>query len=198
MLWPSRKKMTARKTTTRNSLVPNEGGFGSRGSAGFRELGMPTTSINSNVAWRGKPAQTQPYACTRFALLHCFSPLHCPPLVAALVRQHHRPHGSQSLLRSDVERRFLLDRVAHVCVEPAIISAFGFYFHAGLAHQAQRAPQFFRFHSPIRAPIQSIRAIFRAQPRLLRIHSVLHKRSLGAVKQEMRAWSIREDACPPH
>jgi hypothetical protein len=28
MLWPSRKKMTAKTTTNRNCPIPNEGGFG--------------------------------------------------------------------------------------------------------------------------------------------------------------------------
>src|SRR5271155_3761036 len=91
----------------------------------------------------------------RVALLHRFSPLHCPPLAAALVGQHHRTHGSQSLLRRYVERGFLLNGVAHVRIETAIISPLGFYFHAGLAHQSECAPQLFRFHSPIRTPIQS-------------------------------------------
>src|ERR1017187_8172404 len=40
MLWPSRKKRTAKKSTNRNSLVPNEGGFRPARSVVFNELAI--------------------------------------------------------------------------------------------------------------------------------------------------------------
>src|ERR1019366_7159239 len=49
MLWPSRKKMTAKKTTNRNCLIPSEGGFRPAGSVVFTELAIDlilTTSAN--------------------------------------------------------------------------------------------------------------------------------------------------------
>jgi len=40
MLWPSRKKMIARTTTSRNCPIPNEGGFRPAGSGIFDGLAM--------------------------------------------------------------------------------------------------------------------------------------------------------------
>src|ERR1039458_3885791 len=38
MLWPSRKKMTAKKTTNRNCLIPSEGGFRPAGCVVINEV----------------------------------------------------------------------------------------------------------------------------------------------------------------
>jgi len=57
MLWPSRKKMTARKMANRNSLGPNEGGFRLAESVGFNELAMDlilTTSVDFGALCQGQ------------------------------------------------------------------------------------------------------------------------------------------------
>ncbi len=57
MLWPSRKKMTAKKTTNRNCLIPNEGGFRPAGPVVFSELAIDlilTTSANPGAARQGR------------------------------------------------------------------------------------------------------------------------------------------------
>src|ERR1019366_3357106 len=57
MLWPSRKKMTAKKTTNRNCLIPNEGGFRPAGPVVFNELAIDlilTTSANLGAARQGR------------------------------------------------------------------------------------------------------------------------------------------------
>src|ERR1039458_4928035 len=56
MLWPSRKKMTAKKTINRNCLIPNEGGFRPAGSVVFNELAIDlilTTSVNFGAVRQG-------------------------------------------------------------------------------------------------------------------------------------------------
>ena len=46
MLWPSRKKMTAKKTINRNCLAPNEAGFRPVGSVVFNELAIDLILIH--------------------------------------------------------------------------------------------------------------------------------------------------------
>jgi hypothetical protein len=61
MLWPSRKKRTAKKSTNRNSLVPNEGGFRPAGSVVFNELAIDlilTTSVNLGAVRQEQTVET--------------------------------------------------------------------------------------------------------------------------------------------
>jgi hypothetical protein len=63
MLWPSRKKRTAKKSTNRNSLVPNEGGFRPAGSVVFNELAIDlilNTSVNLGAVRQGQTGETSP------------------------------------------------------------------------------------------------------------------------------------------
>jgi len=62
------------------------------------------------TAQSGIPTGIQQPLCS----LRRFSPFHPPVLVAALVRQRHRPHGPQRLLRRNLQRRLLLDRIPHI------------------------------------------------------------------------------------
>ena len=153
MLWPSIKKMIARKTTNKNSLVPNVGGFGSCGSVEFpvvlndhrhtpdsNHLPRSILARLDGASWRKNRHFAVKASITHSP--HRFSPLHRPPLPAALVRQHlPRASSVKSLLRRDIERRFLLDRIPHIRIKPAIISALRLHLHTCFAHQAQRAPQ---------------------------------------------------------
>src|ERR1022692_4795092 len=64
MLWPSRKKRTAKKSTNRNSLVPNEGGFRPAGSVVFNELAIDlilNTSVNLGAVRQGQTGETSRY-----------------------------------------------------------------------------------------------------------------------------------------
>jgi len=49
MLWPSQKKMTAKKSTNRKCLVPNEGGAGVAG-AGVVEFGVLESGVFGELA----------------------------------------------------------------------------------------------------------------------------------------------------
>lgn len=57
MLWPSRKKITARKMANRNSLVPNEGGFRLAESVGFNELAINLILTTSGLCVLAATAQ---------------------------------------------------------------------------------------------------------------------------------------------
>src|SRR5580704_11573169 len=130
-------------------------------------------------------------------LVYRFLPSDRPPLPAALVGEHHRPHRPQCLVRYNLQRRLLLDCIPHIRIEPAIISALRLHLHARLAYQTQSSPQAFRFLSPIGAPVRPPRKVLSAQPRLLRVHSILHKRSLGSMNQKTRPRRKCDDPRPP-
>ena len=52
MVWPSRKKMTAKKTINKNCPIPNEGGFRPAGSVVFNGLAI-VDSNRLGQFWRG-------------------------------------------------------------------------------------------------------------------------------------------------
>src|SRR5579862_885847 len=121
-------------------------------------------------------------------------PLHHSPLAAALVRQNDGAGGREELFRSYVRRSAFFDHVSHVGIKPAIVAALGLYFASLAVHQAKRSPVFFRFETPILAPVKAVGAVGSAQGCFLRIHAILDERSSSSVDEQVRTGSVGEDA----
>ena len=114
------------------------------------------------------------------------------------MRQQDAAHGAQRLLRRYIERRSLFNRISDVGIEPAVVSSFRLYPASFPTHACQGPPPCFWFLAPVRSPGRPARAILASQNLLLRVHSILHKRSFRAVNQEMWPRSIRDNPCAQH
>src|ERR1700722_2194197 len=109
-------------------------------------------------------------------------------------------HGSQCLVGSYIERRFLLDSISDVRVKAAIVAACCLYLSGLLSYLGESSPVRLGLKAPFRAPLRPIGTVRAAQNFLLRIHSILHKRAARAVQQHVIFGSIGDDAgvqrCP--
>src|SRR5579863_315233 len=127
-------------------------------------------------------------------LFRIFGPVDNSFFAAAFVGQQDSAHGAQRLLRGYIQRGFLLNRIANIGVVGAIVSALGLYFARLAAHGAESSPAILRFHSPVGAPVGAVGAGRAAQDFLLRVHTVLHERTAGAVQKHVVFGGVGDDA----
>ena len=89
----------------------------------------------------------------------------------------------------------MFDGVAQVGVEPAIVTTFCGDGLARPSSETESSPVLLGLTAPVFAPVCALRTVVAPQFFLLRIHPVFDERSAGPVNREVRAGSVRKNAC---